>query len=31
FDSEADEQSSGPASFMLTDPDKNPVLVDQHV
>jgi predicted lactoylglutathione lyase len=27
----ADESSSGPASFMLTDPDGNPVLVDQHV
>jgi predicted enzyme related to lactoylglutathione lyase len=29
--SEADEASSGPASFMLMDPDGNPVLVDQHV
>ena len=28
--SEADEQSSGPASFMTTDPDGNIVLVDQH-
>ncbi|MGQ0628592.1 MAG: VOC family protein [Phycisphaerales bacterium] len=27
----ADEASSGPASFMLIDPDGNPVLVDQHV
>jgi catechol 2,3-dioxygenase-like lactoylglutathione lyase family enzyme len=27
----ADESSSGPASFMLVDPDGNPVLVDQHV
>lgn len=29
--SEADESGSGPASFMLTDPDGNPVLIDQHV
>jgi catechol-2,3-dioxygenase len=29
--SEADENSSGPASFMLMDPDGNPILVDQHV
>jgi lactoylglutathione lyase len=28
---EADEKSTGPASFMLTDPDGNPILVDQHV
>ena len=27
----ADETSAGPASFMLVDPDGNPVLVDQHV
>lgn len=31
FVSEADEATSGPASFMLIDPDGNPVLVDQHV
>ncbi|KZM50426.1 glyoxalase [Labrenzia sp. OB1] len=31
FVSEADETGSGPASFMLIDPDGNPVLVDQHV
>lgn len=31
FAAEADEQSSGPASFMVIDPDGNPVLVDQHV
>jgi len=31
FLSEADEVSSGPASFMLVDPDGNPILVDQHV
>lgn len=28
---EADENSSGPASFVAIDPDGNPVLVDQHV
>jgi catechol 2,3-dioxygenase-like lactoylglutathione lyase family enzyme len=27
---EADETSTGPASFVLTDPDGNPILVDQH-
>jgi len=29
--SEADESSTGPASFMLVDPDENTILVDQHV
>jgi len=29
--SEADERGNGPASFMLMDPDGNPILVDQHV
>lgn len=29
--SEADETTSGPASFMVSDPDGNPILVDQHV
>lgn len=29
--SEADESTSGPASFMVMDPDGNPILVDQHV
>jgi catechol 2,3-dioxygenase-like lactoylglutathione lyase family enzyme len=28
---EADESSTGPASFALTDPDGNPILIDQHV
>jgi len=28
--SEADEASTGPAHFMLTDPDGNVILVDQH-
>jgi catechol-2,3-dioxygenase len=29
--SEADETTSGPASFMVTDPDGNTILIDQHV
>lgn len=29
--SEADESTSGPASFITADPDGNPILVDQHV
>jgi len=29
--SEADPNSSEPASFMVIDPDGNPILVDQHV
>ena len=29
--SEADESTTGPASFMLEDPDGNQILVDQHV
>ena len=31
FASEADEESTGPASFVVVDPDGNPILVDQHV
>jgi lactoylglutathione lyase len=31
FISEADESSTGPASFMVADPDGNTILVDQHV
>ena len=27
----ADESTTGPASFMVTDPDGNPILFDQHV
>lgn len=27
---EADENTSGPASFMLTDPDGNVIYIDQH-
>jgi lactoylglutathione lyase len=30
FASEADESSTGPASFIVTDPDGNQILVDQH-
>lgn len=30
FVSEADESTTGPASFIAVDPDGNPVLVDQH-
>jgi predicted enzyme related to lactoylglutathione lyase len=29
--SEADESSTGPAHFMMVDPDGNTILVDQHV
>lgn len=29
--SEADETTTGPASFFLVDPDGNPILIDQHV
>lgn len=29
--SEADESTTGPASFIAIDPDGNPILVDQHV
>lgn len=31
FISEADESTTGPASFIIEDPDGNPILVDQHV
>ncbi len=31
FESEADETFSGPASFVVTDPDGNNILVDQHI
>ena len=30
FVSEADESTVGPASFIVTDPDGNQILVDQH-
>lgn len=29
--SQADENSTGPGSFMIIDPDGNTILVDQHV
>lgn len=31
LNSEADETTSGPASFVITDPDGNTILFDQHV
>lgn len=31
FAVEADETTTGPASFVIADPDGNPILVDQHV
>ncbi len=31
IESEADENTTGPASFMVIDPDGNPILIDQHV
>ena len=31
FMSEADENTTGPASFIAVDPDGNPILIDQHV
>lgn len=31
LDSEADEKTTGPASFTLKDPDGNMILFDQHI
>ncbi|MBO6607322.1 VOC family protein [Psychroserpens sp.] len=31
LETEADENSTGPASFVIMDPDGNPVLIDQHI
>ena len=31
FESEADEDTAGPASFIINDPDGNTILFDQHV
>ena len=31
IETEADEETSGPGSFVVVDPDGNPILVDQHV
>ncbi|WP_298157527.1 VOC family protein [Flavobacterium sp.] len=30
LENEADENTSGPSSFMITDPDGNIILIDQH-
>lgn len=31
IETEADESTTGPASFVVIDPDGNPILIDQHV
>lgn len=31
LESEADESTSGPGSFVMRDPDGNTILIDQHV
>lgn len=31
IEKEVDENSSGPASFVVEDPDGNPIMFDQHV
>jgi predicted lactoylglutathione lyase len=31
IETEADESTTGPAHITLTDPDGNPILIDQHV
>ena len=31
FVAEVDESGSGPGSFVVVDPDGNPIIVDQHV
>jgi len=31
FESETDESTTGPASFIVVDPDGNQILIDQHV
>ena len=31
FETEADENTTGPAHFVVIDPDGNPILVDQHI
>lgn len=31
FITEADDATTGPASFMIADPDGNTILIDQHV
>ena len=31
IENEIDDEGSGPASFIVIDPDGNPILIDQHV
>ena len=31
LENEADEGTTGPESFLVVDPDGNPILIDQHV
>ena len=31
IETEADENSTGPASIVIMDPDGNPILIDQHI
>lgn len=31
IENEADESTSGPASFVVMDPDGNAILIDQHI
>ncbi len=31
LETEVDENSQGPASFMIVDPDGNTILIDQHI
>ena len=31
FENEVDEDTTSPASFVVVDPDGNPILIDQHV
>jgi len=31
INTEVDENTSGPGSFIVVDPDGNPILVDQHI
>lgn len=31
LETEADDNSEGPASFVVLDPDGNPILIDQHI
>ena len=31
IENEADEKTTGSASFIIVDPDGNPILIDQHV